>query len=216
MDEEFIRHRTTEVSLRDGIRVRIRPIVPDDKAHLIDGFTRMSPESRYRRFLSPIAELTPDMLRELTELDYVSHFAYIAFAVEGSVEVGAGVARYVRAPEEPEVAEAAVTVVDEYQGRGLGTFLLQALGAVALENGIRRFRGYALETNRPIRDVLEALGADIHHDSPGLIRVEIDLPARLVALRDSPLYDILRAVARGDGPVFVPAGGLPPNPPGGA
>jgi GNAT superfamily N-acetyltransferase len=216
VDEEYIRHRTTEVSLRDGIRVRIRPIVPDDKSHLIDGFNRLSPESRYRRFLSPIAELTPDMLRELTEVDYVDHFAYIAFAVEASGEVGAGVARYVRAPEEPEVAEAAVTVVDEYQGRGLGTFLLQALGAVALENGIRRFRGYALETNRPIREVLEALGANLHHDSPGLIRVEIDLPARLVALRDSPLYDILRAVARGDGPVFVPAGGLLPNPREGA
>ena len=213
MDEEFVRHRTTEVSLRDGTRVRIRPIIPDDKTHLVEGFNRLSPESRYRRFLSPIAELTPDMLRELTEVDYVAHFAYIAFAIEGSGEEGAGVARYVRAPDEPEVAEAAVTVVDEYQGRGLGTFLLQALGAVALENGIRRFRGYALETNRPIRELLEALGADLHHDSPGIIRMEIDLPAQAGALRDSPLYGILRAVGRGDGPVFVPTGSLPPNPP---
>ncbi len=216
MDEEFVRHRTTEVSLQDGVRVRIRPVVPEDKTHLVDGFSRLSPESRYRRFLSPISELTPDMLRELTEIDYVNHFAYLAFALEGPREVGAGVARYVRAPTEPDVAEAAVTVVDEYQRKGLGTFLLQALGAVALENGIRRFRGYALETNRPIRDVLDALGADVHHDSPGLVRMEIDLPSRAGALRDSPMYAILRAVARGDGPVFVPVGGLPPNPPGGA
>jgi GNAT superfamily N-acetyltransferase len=208
VDEEFIRRRTTEVSLPGGTLVRIRPIVPEDKAHLVEGFRRLSPESRYRRFMAPLAELSRDQLRDLTEIDYDNHFALIAFSLDEAGTPGMGVARYVRDATEPDVAEAAVTVIDDYQGRGLGTLLLQALGAVALEHGVKRFRGYALEENRPIRELLEALGARASHDSPGLVKVEIDLPARADDLRDSPLYEVLRAVARGDGPIFVRPAGL--------
>jgi len=142
VDGEFVRRRTTEVALRDGTRVRLRPILPEDKAVLVEGFRRLSPESRYRRFMAPIQELTDDELRYLTEIDYVDHFAWLALDLEQPGHPGIGVGRYVRIPEEPDVAEAAVTVVDDYyQGRGVGTLLLEALGAVALENGIRRFRG---------------------------------------------------------------------------
>jgi GNAT superfamily N-acetyltransferase len=202
MDQAFIEARTTEVTLRDGTRVRLRPIVPGDKQHLTDGFARLSPTSRYRRFLSPLDELSPEMLRQLTEIDYVDHFAWIAFAADEPERPGLGVARYARVPGEPEVAEAAVTVIDDHQRRGLGTLLLQALGAVALENGIKRFRGYALAENRPIREITE--GAVVTHEAPGVLRIEVDLPAQAEELRASPMYDILRAVARGEGPTFRP------------
>jgi RimJ/RimL family protein N-acetyltransferase len=201
VDDEFIRRRTTEVTLRDGTPVLLRPILPEDKAELLDGFRRLSPESRYRRFLSPVDELTEEQLRHLTEIDYVDHFAWVAFDLGASGHPGIGVARYVRVPGEPEVAEAAVTVVDDHQGRGLGTLLLEALGAMALENGIARFRGYALEENRAILEVLESLGASAAHDSPGLVRVEIDL--RAGEERGSPLREVLRILARGDGPAFL-------------
>ena len=196
--EDFIRRRTTEVALDDDTRVRVRPIVPGDKAHLVDGFRRLSPQSRYRRFMAPLDELAPEMLRHLTEIDYHDHFAYIALALTEEGEVAAGVARYVRLPDEPEIAEAAVTVVDELQGRGLGTLLLQALGAVALQNGIRRFRAYALDSNRPLRELAEAMGAETGYDSPGMIRVEVDLPQQARNLRRTPLYRIFRALARGE------------------
>lgn len=201
---DFIDRRTTEATLRDGSRVRVRPIVPEDKGHLVDGFRRLSPESRYRRFMASIEELSPEMLTYLTEIDYANHFAWIAFSLDDAGTPGVGVSRYVRLGEEPEVAEAAVTVVDDWHGRGLGTLLLEMLGAVALENAIRRFRGYAVEENQPIRDVLEPLGARFVHDSAGTVRVEIDLPARAEELRESPVYAALRAAARGEGPVFVP------------
>ncbi len=210
VDDEFIRRRTTEVSLRDGTLVRIRPIMPEDKSHLVDGFRRMSPESRYRRFMAPLAELSDEQLRDLTEIDYHDHFAYVAFDLDTAGTPGMGVARYVRDPKEHDVAEAAVTVIDEYQQRGLGTLLLQALGAVALENGIERFRSYVLEDNRAVREVLEPLGARTEHDSPGVVRVDVDLPNRAEELRGSPLYDVLRAVARGDGPIVVRPAGLNP------
>ena len=212
--DEFVRRRTTEVSLRDGTRVRLRPILPDDKARLIDGFRRLSPESRYRRFMAPIEELSEDQLRFLTEIDYVDHFAWLALDLDTEGIPGIGVSRYVRVPEEPDVAETAVTVVDDYHGRGLGTLMLEALGAVALENGITRFRGYALEENRPLREVLEAMGASTAHDSPGLLRVEVDLPARAEGLKGSPLAEVLRVVARGDGPVFLRPGRLGVEAPG--
>jgi GNAT superfamily N-acetyltransferase len=209
VDPEFVRRRTAEVAILDGTRVRLRPIVPDDKPLLLEGFRRLSPESRYRRFLSPVQELTEPELARLTEIDYVDHFAWLALNLDEAGTPGMGVARYVRLPDDPDVAEAAVTVIDDYQGRGLGTLLLEALGAVALKNGIRRFRGYALETNRPMREVLEGVGATMAFDSPGVLRAEIDLPARAEGLKDSPLYEVLRAVARGDGPVFAWPARLP-------
>jgi GNAT superfamily N-acetyltransferase len=201
VEEAFVRRRTIEVALRDGTPVRIRPILPEDKDHILDGFRRLSPESRYRRFLSPIDELTPDMLRDLTEVDYADRFAYVAFALDvGGAPVGVGVARYVRLHDEPHVAEAAVTVVDDYQERGLGTLLLQALGAVALENGIVRFRAYALENNRPLRELAARLGAETHHEAAGMIRIETDLPRQADELRGTTLYAMFRALARGEEP----------------
>jgi GNAT superfamily N-acetyltransferase len=203
VDEEFVLSRTTEVTLPDGGRVRLRPVVPEDKAVLVEGFRRLSPESRYRRFMAPIAELSEEQLTELTEVDYRDRFAWMAFSLDEPGTPGMGVSRYVRDRTDPEVAEAAVTVIDDYHGRGLGTLLLEFLGAMALENGIQRFRGYALEDNRPIRELLHSLGAKSAHDSPGTFRFELDLPARAEELRGSPMYEVLRAVARGDAPVFA-------------
>jgi RimJ/RimL family protein N-acetyltransferase len=195
---EFVFRRTAVVALRDGTRVLLRPVVPDDKQALRDGFARMSPASRYQRFMSPIDDLTDEMLAYLTEIDYVNHFAWVALLVDEPAGVGVGVARYVRLRDEPDVAEAAVTVVDEWQGRGLGTILVDALGAVALQNGIRTIRGYVLEENRRMRDVLEAAGARISHDSPGLLRVEVDVAARAKQVRGTPLGAVLEALARGE------------------
>jgi GNAT superfamily N-acetyltransferase len=201
VEEDFVRRRTIEVALRDGTLVRIRPILPEDKVHILDGFRRLSPESRYRRFLSPIDELTPDMLRDLTEVDYEDRFAYVAFALHvAGAPLGVGVARYVRLQDEPRVAEAAVTVVDDYQERGLGTLLLQALGAVALENGIVKFRAYALANNRPLQELAARLGAEIHHEAAGTVRVETDLPRQADELRGTALYAMFRALARGEEP----------------
>lgn len=212
IDEEFIRSRTTEVSLPDGGLVRIRPIVPDDKGVLVEGFRRLSPESRYRRFMAPITDLSEEQLAALTEVDYRDRFAWIALSLDEPGTPGMGVSRYVRDPADPEVAEAAVTVIDDYQGRGLGRLLLEFLGAFALDSGVRRFRGYALEDNRPIRELLHELGATLEHDSPGVLRLDLDLPARADELRGTPMYEVLRAVARGDGPVLVPPSSLSTDP----
>ena len=199
VDPEFVARRTATFSLSGGTRVRLRPIVPGDKAGLVAGFRRMSVASRYRRFMTPLEELDDDMLRHLTELDYVNHFAWLALLPDEPDEPGVGVARYVRLPDEPEVAEAAVAVIDAYQRRGIGTLLLEALGAVALENGIRTLRGYVLDENRDMREVVEGVGARLIHDTPGLLRAEVDVAARADQLRGTPLGESLRGLARGEG-----------------
>ena len=130
------------VSLRDGTRLDVRSITPDDKAALVDGLERMGPVSRYRRFLAPIGRLRASDLRYLTEVDHHDHEALVA-RPHGDSQ-GVGVARYVRLPDDRGAAEFAVAVADDWQGRGVGTALLALLADRAREEGVERFRGLML------------------------------------------------------------------------
>lgn len=187
----FLVRQTRELSLRDGTRVRIRPVSPDDKGHIVDGLARLSEESRYRRFMTPLDTLSEDRLRYLTELDYHDHFAWIAFAAEQPGEPGIAVARYVRDPARPEVAEPAVAVVDDYQGRGLGTLLLTVLATTAVEHGIRRFRASLLADNAAMHELLKQQGAEFRQDGPGTLAAEVELPGSDRA-RAQLLYGMIR------------------------
>jgi GNAT superfamily N-acetyltransferase len=176
-------------SLRDGKPVVLRPIRPDDKALLVDGFDRLSEESRLRRFMAPIHELSTKQLAYLTEVDHVDHVALLA----EPPHTGVGVGRYVRIAAEPDVAEAALTVVDDHQGLGLGTLLLGVLAGAARAGGITRFRAYAMEDNAPVRAFMESLGAHPAFDSPGVLRMDIPIDPDRVP--DSPAGRVLKAVA---------------------
>jgi GNAT superfamily N-acetyltransferase len=199
VDRGFVGARTAVLALRDGGRIRIRPIVPEDRELIRWGFDHLSDESRYRRFMG-LKRLSEHDLDYLTNIDYTIHFAWVAFAHDVHHEPGIGVARYVRDKTNPEEAEAAVAVLDEYHKRGIGTLLLEALAAVALENGIRRFVGYVLVDNTPMKDLLHTLGAKLATDSPGVERMTLELPQQLDELKGTPLYRVLRAVARGEAP----------------
>jgi RimJ/RimL family protein N-acetyltransferase len=163
------------VTLRDGSRVVLRPIRPDDKEALVAGFERLSDESRYRRFLSPTTRLSPSQLRYLTEVDHDRHEAIIAFAEETGEPVG--VARYVRHPDDPTDAEPAVTVVDDWQSRGLGTALLEEITQRARAAGVKRFIATVLATNRPMIALIEHLGGGAtERIDGGVVRIEAELP----------------------------------------
>ncbi len=118
-----------EKTLRDGTQVTIRPIQADDKEELLRAFSRLSPASRYSRFHSFKQALTESDLRYLTEVDGASHVAIVAVTPSHDLrrDVGIGVARFVRDPNEPDLAEAAITVADDHQGKGLGKLLLVRL-----------------------------------------------------------------------------------------
>lgn len=175
--------------------ITIRPIEPGDRELLVEGMKRLTPESRYRRFLSPTTELSAAQLRYLTEVDHHDHEALIA--TDRATGVGVGVARFVRSEDDPAVAELAVAVTDDWQGRGVGTALLRSLTDRAREEGVERFSATVLEQNRPILELLERLGpVELHAREAGAVELEVELP------RDGGvaqgLVEALRAAARGE------------------
>jgi RimJ/RimL family protein N-acetyltransferase len=180
------------VTLRDGSEVVVRPIEPGDKEKLVEGFERLSPESRYRRFLTPMNRLTPRMLRHLTEVDHHDHEALVAESADGAEPIG--VARFIRIADEPEAAEVAVAVVNHWQGRGAARALMRRLAARAVEEGVERFTATCLAENT---DVLELLGdlapARVTESADGLVEVEIALPTG----EEKSLLAALRRAAAG-------------------
>src|SRR5579871_764791 len=152
IDERFSAVHT----LTDGTRVRLRMLRPEDRERLRAGFERLSPQSRYRRFLSPTPRLTERMLTYLTHAYGRDHVAIGAERVEpdGRGGEGLGVARFIRLADAPDTAEAAVAVVDDVQGRGLGRLLLATLVEAACERGIRKFRAHVLPGNAPVDTLL--------------------------------------------------------------
>jgi GNAT superfamily N-acetyltransferase len=163
------------VALRDGSAVDVRPVRPDDRDLLREGFERLSPESRYRRFLSPIDHLSEEWLTYLTDVDHHDHEALAA--VDPATGRGVGIARYVRLEDRPDAAEAAVTVADDWQGRGVGTLLLELLAARAREEGVERFTALMLAANDDMRELLERLGpVRVVDRELGTVEVEAELP----------------------------------------
>ncbi len=169
--------RRGELRLDDGTTLVVRPLVPDDEPLLVEGFEHLSPESRYHRFFSPLTQLGPQLLVQLTDLDYHDRFAWIALVREDDHEVPVAVARYFVMMNTPSSVEIAITVVDEYQGRGVGTLLVQLLARTAVANGFERLEGQVLAENAPMRALLSALGAHTSAAERGVIDFDVDLGA---------------------------------------
>jgi RimJ/RimL family protein N-acetyltransferase len=137
----------------------IRPINAGDRERLRDSHERLSPESRYRRFLAVKPHLTTSDVRYLVDIDGHDHVALVATLPDVEGEPIVAVARFVRIPEEPEVAEVAIVVGDAYQGRGVGTALLARLAEEAVAVGVLRFRATMLATNLAVHRLFESLSA---------------------------------------------------------
>lgn len=188
---------TRTVTLRDGQRVLLRPIQPDDKTRLEEGLELLSARSRYLRFHSPMARLSDEQLSYLTEVDQHDHVAWVALNPDDPDEPGMGVARFVRLADEPTVAEAAVTVIDRHQGRGLGSALLGVLVEKAAENGITTLRNYVLADNSAMLGVLDDLGAHRALVEPGVWQVDMPVGDRTTHGTLGTVERMLREVARG-------------------
>jgi RimJ/RimL family protein N-acetyltransferase len=176
------------VVLRDGSKVVIRQVQRDDAPLLADGFARLSPESRRLRFLRRKDELSAAELRYFTDVDHHDHEALGALSpADGR---GVGVARYVRDTGDPHAAEIAVTVVDDWQGRGLGTELLARLSGRARAEGIHRFTALVSADNAAAAGLLRGASADVVHREHGTVEYEIPL-----ALCEEPCDGLLIPLA---------------------
>jgi RimJ/RimL family protein N-acetyltransferase len=183
-----------QIELHDGSSVLIRPIGPEDRERLREGFDRLSEESRYLRFQAPLSRLSEKQLSYLTEVDHHDHEALLALDGDDIV----GVARFVRVTD--GVAECAVVVADDWQNRGVATALLERLVERASAEGIDRFTALVLAENAEALRLLERLGDTEQCRVGSQVELDIALPA---ARQTSPqLRLVLESVARG---LLVPA-----------
>ena len=161
------------VILRDGSGVLIRPVHSTDAPLLAEGFTRLSATSRWLRFLTAKQELSPAELRYFTDVDHHDHEAL--GALDQGDGRGVGIARYVRSTDDPYAADLAVTIVNDWQGRGLGTELLARLSDRALDEGIRRFTALVAAENEVVGRLLRKMRASLVSRESSTLQYEIAL-----------------------------------------
>jgi len=165
--------RSFDICLHDGRWVRVRPIVPTDKDALERALERLGAKSRDFRFHADVQRLTEDQLRYLTEVDQRNHVAWSVFALEEPGRPGVATVRFVRDAADPAEAEVAITIVDDYQGIGLGRILLDTILLSALEGGVERLVGYVVPENRIAINLFQSLGADSGEIEGGMLRMVI-------------------------------------------
>jgi len=163
-------HRETDIVLRDGSTVHIRPARPEDQDLLEDYFMDLSDESRRLRFGGASVELREQASRAVT-IDYVDHLTLLAFAGVEKPRVVGG-AQYIREPRSVR-AEVAMSTADRLQGRGLASILIAQLAQAAAEHGIRFFFAEVLPENHKMIDVFRRTGFRVSiHAKPGVVVVE--------------------------------------------
>jgi GNAT superfamily N-acetyltransferase len=176
--------------LETGVPVLLRLVRPSDSRLLVDGFERLSPQSRYRRFFAYRKDLSPIEVELFTHCDGVNHFAIAALLErEDQAEEGVGIARFVRLAKNPLAAEGAITIIDDYQGQGLGQLLLERLLWAAAERRIREMRFSVLAENKPMLSLLRKFGAAQrrHEVEGGLGVIELVLPVLDQAFEEASL-----------------------------
>ncbi|MBV9366001.1 MAG: GNAT family N-acetyltransferase [Solirubrobacterales bacterium] len=168
-------HQTSDDFPQSGLPagIRIRQLEPSDRDGVASLFTRLSPESRRRRFLVPKPELSARELSYLTVVDHRWHEALAAVDLgDGSI---VAVARYAGHAGRPSAADIAIEVVDELQRRGIGTALSRCLIGRARINGFDVLTASTLWENRPARALLRRLGFHARASEGNVIDLELDL-----------------------------------------
>lgn len=183
------------ISLPDGGQVLVRQLLASDRDELAQRYLELSPEARRMRFFNAPDHLSTRLLDYLLDVDGVDRCALVARAMDEDGTPGVGIARYVRCHDDPSCAEAAVTVLDAYQNRGIGSALTQRLADQARRNGISTFIATVMWENRALLDSLRTLGADIQPSEPGVASVRITLPPMEADLRKTELHRVLRVFA---------------------
>jgi acetyltransferase len=156
--------------LRGGGEYVVRPIHPDDASMLQDLVQRLSPESRYSRFVSSIRELSPAMLARFTLIDYDREMALVAVYRERSPKSGGGlsgviteadrivgVSRYITNPDQSS-CEFSLVVADDFNGKGLGSRLMESIMDLARDKGLSEIDGLVLANNAGMLKLMKSLG----------------------------------------------------------
>lgn len=191
---------TDSLVLSDGRRLKIRPIQRGDRDLLRRLFIRLTPESRYRRYLTPKPELSERELDHLLHVDHVRHEALAAVdEADGSF---VGVARYVQMPDQPGVADVAIEVADDLHGQGIGTALATRTLERARANGFVRLTAITLHDSAAARALLRRLHFRGRSRSAYEIEFELELEpdlAKSAARRSAATLSTRNAAKRQTG-----------------
>lgn len=189
-----------DVVLRDGGGARIRPITPDDGGLVKQFFEKLGPESRYYRFFRVKNTLEPSEIELFTNVDYHDRMGLIALRDGEMIALGT----YDRERDDPDRAEVAFAVVDEQQGRGLGTRLLELLTVYARSHGIKGFRAFVLGENRQMMRVFRNSGYELARTiDSGVFTVDFPVSKSESSLAAEAEHE-RRAVAASVLPLFFP------------
>ncbi|HWV55734.1 GNAT family N-acetyltransferase [Pseudorhodoplanes sp.] len=161
-------------TLRDGRRVEIRALKPDDRSALESAIDRTSPHSLYRRFFAVKTTFSEAEAHYFVDIDFTKHVALVAVVGNGNGQAIVAGGRYVLIGS--DAAEIAFTVIDAYQGQGLGTILLRHLIAIARSAGLKQFVAEVLSENQPMLDVFEHCGVRMSaRSADNVTHVTLDL-----------------------------------------
>ena len=142
--------------MRDGRRVEIRALRPDDRAELLAAIGRTSTQSLFRRFFAAKRGFTDQEIEFFLHVDFINHVALVAVMEEDGRPAIVGGGRYIVL--QPGKAEVAFAVIDRYQGQGIGTALMRRLTEIARAAGLRELIAEILPENIPMLKVFEKSG----------------------------------------------------------
>jgi len=149
--------RPVELALRDGRSVTLRAVQAEDRDEVQAFLKRLSAQSRYSRFMSPVRELSPAMLERAVSPEQDRELQLVAVVGEAARPTIVGGARYSGAAGSKD-CEFALTVADEWQGLGLARQLLEALMRAARARGYKHMEGYILSSNSRMLGLAKRLG----------------------------------------------------------
>ena len=169
--------------MKDGTPYQIQLCIEPDTQHnaeflkcqIANAIDSMSSRSLWQRFASPIHHLSESQLDYLASLDGKDRVAWCASIRTNNEERGIGLARYVRLEDANDVAEFALTVIDEFQGQGIGYQLLRQLIETARSNSLEVLRGYVLPSNKHMLSLCRRFGASTQAEDSSFLRADIPL-----------------------------------------
>jgi hypothetical protein len=161
------------LTLKNGEKVFLRPILKTDEKLIVDLFSRLHPDDIYLRFLRPLNALPDELLFQLIHIDYNKSFALVAVTLENGKNSIIAVARYGYDPME-NITDFAVIVRDDWQHDGLGKSLLLKIFAIGKQHGISCFVSIIDSTNYIIKQILRKIGYRVKYSyRNGSIQVEV-------------------------------------------
>jgi GNAT superfamily N-acetyltransferase len=175
---------------QQGCEALFRPLVQADRPTVARLFWELSAQTRFHRFNSLYAELDDEQLTALFDLDYCDRFAWAIEITCDGVTVPVAVGRYARYRGSRR-ADVAITIRDQWQGRGLGGLLLDTLVITAHHHGFVAFATVVTADNEAMLHLMRKRGAELSQPRSGEVDVVLPLSEAMGSLTDHPLCRLL-------------------------